>query len=69
MPKQEYKCAWCGKSVIRWAKNPYLRTNPDNLALLCMDCHLFVHSKKNVNREFMLKKGTLPDWLYEGVKK
>jgi len=30
-----------------------LRAQPENLALLCKPCHLFVHSKKNVHREFI----------------
>jgi hypothetical protein len=30
-----------------------LRTDPDNLVLLCKDCHRFVHSKKNVNGDFI----------------
>lgn len=30
-----------------------LRAEPTNLALLCWDCHLFVHSKANVKREFL----------------
>lgn len=29
-----------------------LRTSVDNLVLLCKTCHLFVHSRLNVNREF-----------------
>lgn len=31
-----------------------LRADPNNLALLCEDCHRFVHSKKNINNEFLL---------------
>ena len=30
-----------------------LRANPDNLILLCKSCHRFVHSKKNVNKEWL----------------
>lgn len=30
-----------------------LRASVSNLALLCRDCHLFVHSKKNVTGEFL----------------
>lgn len=30
-----------------------LRTTLSNLVLLCRECHLFVHSRKNVNREFI----------------
>jgi hypothetical protein len=30
-----------------------LRTEPSNLVLLCKDCHKFIHSKKNVNKQFI----------------
>lgn len=30
-----------------------LRAEPSNLALLCASCHRFVHSKRNINREFL----------------
>jgi hypothetical protein len=30
-----------------------LRADPANLVLLCHDCHMFVHSNKNVNKEFL----------------
>ena len=30
-----------------------LRASTSNLVLLCDECHSFVHSKKNVNREFL----------------
>jgi len=30
-----------------------LRSSIDNLVLLCVDCHHFVHSKNNVNSEFL----------------
>lgn len=30
-----------------------LRSEPSNLVLLCAQCHHFVHSKKNVNHEFL----------------
>lgn len=33
-----------------------LRTVLDNLVLLCIDCHHFIHSKANVEKEF-IKKG------------
>lgn len=29
------------------------RTDPDNLVLLCPDCHKFVHSKKNTSKIFI----------------
>lgn len=31
-----------------------LRVNTENLILLCEVCHLFIHSRKNVNKEFIL---------------
>jgi hypothetical protein len=33
--------------------NVDLRANPQNLVLLCRDCHLFVHSKRNVTKKFI----------------
>lgn len=30
-----------------------LQTDPENLVLLCKDCHKFVHSKKNVTKQFI----------------
>lgn len=35
-----------------------LRAEPTNLALLCRPCHLFVHSKANEAREFLLPPPT-----------
>lgn len=34
-------------------KNKSTRTDIDNLVLLCKSCHLWVHSKKNVNNKFI----------------
>lgn len=31
------------------------RTDPENLILLCKKCHLFVHSKENIKKEFLKK--------------
>jgi 5-methylcytosine-specific restriction endonuclease McrA len=33
-----------------------LRSDPSNLVLLCEACHQFVHSRRNVNREFLPEK-------------
>lgn len=30
-----------------------LRTELDNLVLLCKECHIWVHSKKNINKKFI----------------
>jgi hypothetical protein len=37
-----------------------LRANVNNLVLLCKNCHRWVHSKKNINKEFIIK-----DKLYD----
>ena len=72
-------CRRCGKKYSRtdgmkpfhihhiygFAQFPYLRANPDNLVLLCKECHNFVHSKQNIDHEFMLKKIIIPSWLYK----
>ena len=66
-------CQRCGKKHEKGTRNfdihhiysfdeyPYLRTNPDNLVLLCRNCHMFVHSKKNVEFEFMPKPTELSE--------
>lgn len=69
-------CQRCGKKhndgnrntfnihhIYPFAKYKHLRCQPDVLVLLCRDCHLFVHSKKNINHEFMLKPISLPSWI------
>ena len=33
-----------------------LQADPENLVLLCKDCHKFVHSKKNVSKQFIKEK-------------
>lgn len=47
-----------------FADYPYLRMNPDNLVLLCPECHHFVHSKANVEHDFMTIPMIIPKWLY-----
>lgn len=34
--------------------NKSLRAEPSNLVLLCKDCHHWVHSKQNINKDFIL---------------
>jgi hypothetical protein len=38
--------------IKSFARYPELRANPENLVLLCRPCHLWVHSKKNVENKF-----------------
>lgn len=49
--------------MYSFAEFKLLRTNPDNLILLCENCHRWVHSNENVKREFLTKEGVLPTWL------
>ena len=41
--------------VIGFA-NKEIRADANNLVLLCVKCHRFVHSKKNINGEFIGKE-------------
>ena len=64
--RADAKCERCGKHhniaerrgtfdihhIVSFAVRE-LRATPTNLALLCADCHSFVHSRKNVKREFL----------------
>lgn len=74
--REDATCQLCGKRqnesrdelfhihhIYPFADYPRLRTNPDNLVLLCRECHLFVHSKENIDRKFRLKEMRLPEWL------
>jgi len=38
---------------IKPFNNKELRANPDNLILLCEVCHRYVHSRKNINGDFI----------------
>ena len=40
--------------IVSFAEEEY-RVDPDNLVLLCVKCHRFVHSKKNIEREFIVE--------------
>jgi len=62
--RDDAKCRRCKKSgklhihhVISFAEKRH-RAEPDNLVLLCVGCHRFVHSKKNTNLEFIKKGGS-----------
>lgn len=62
--RDNYTCARCGKKKVgkrslhahhvkSWAEHPELRLNLDNLITLCRECHNWVHSNANINREFI----------------
>jgi len=66
--RDDAKCQKCGldhRSIDRDTKKfhvhhifgftryPLLRADPNNLALLCDTCHRWVHSKKNVHKEWI----------------
>jgi len=39
--------------IVSFAEEEY-RVDSDNLVLLCVKCHRFVHSKKNIGKEFIM---------------
>ena len=56
-------CRRCGKKgkmhvhhIVSFAVEE-TRTDPDNLILLCVACHRWVHSKRNLAHEFIEKEG------------
>jgi hypothetical protein len=61
--RDKFKCQRCGKKGSKGKKfhvhhiAPFeieeLRTDPNNLVLLCSSCHGWVHSKENINKEFI----------------
>jgi hypothetical protein len=59
-----YKCQRCGighngqnklhaHHLKSWADNPALRLSESNLITLCNSCHVWVHSRKNINSDFI----------------
>ena len=57
------KCVRCGKPgkmhvhhIVSFSEKKY-RADVNNLVLLCVKCHRFVHSKKNVKLEYIKKGG------------
>jgi len=62
--RDDHKCCRCGgpkagprslhvHHVKPWAGNPALRFDETNVVTLCRPCHGFVHSNRNVTREFL----------------
>lgn len=43
--------------VVSFADSKELRTDPDNLILLCRPCHLWVHSNANTDNQFIKEIG------------
>lgn len=64
--RANYKCQRCGLKMsteVRfnthhikpWQKYPRYRLDPNNIVLLCEDCHKFVHSPQNLDKELIFK--------------
>lgn len=62
--RDNWTCVRCGTKkggkrslaahhIVGWAGNPALRFDLENVISLCVPCHLWVHSKKNINRELL----------------
>lgn len=47
------KTHFCVHHIASFAEFPDLRATPQNLALLCRPCHLWVHSRANSKKEFI----------------
>lgn len=64
LKRDAYSCQRCGARKIGpkslhvhhikpWAGNPSLRFDKSNVVVLCRACHGWVHSRDNVNREYL----------------
>lgn len=56
LPKEESKDMPFHIHHIESFANKELRADTNNLVLLCETCHHFIHSRKNINREYLPKK-------------
>lgn len=64
LKRDDYRCQRCsapkrGKRSLHvhhikpWAGNPSLRFDQENVITLCRDCHHWVHSKANIEGEYL----------------
>lgn len=64
LARDAYRCRRCGAGKTKpkslhvhhikaWAGNEALRFDADNAITLCRACHGWVHSRANINREFL----------------
>lgn len=42
--------------IVPFSESVELRSDPDNLLLVCRECHLWIHSNSNKNQEFIERK-------------
>jgi len=62
--RDKCQCKRCGAKnkilhihhIVSFA-NKELRDEVSNLVLLCVDCHHFVHSRENINKEYIGREG------------
>jgi hypothetical protein len=52
--RSEYKNPLHSHHLRSWANNLKSRFDINNLVTLCKKCHNFVHSKKNINKDFII---------------
>lgn len=64
LKRDNYKCQRCSETqshfnklnvhhIKSFAQFVELRAEPTNLIVLCQNCHKFVHSRNNINKEFL----------------
>ena len=62
--RDNHQCKRCGTSgtdenrlhthhIKPWKKNPDSRLDKENIILLCRNCHVWVHSRKNTGNEYI----------------
>lgn len=64
LARDDYRCRRCGAGKTKpkslhvhhikaWSGNEDMRFDADNAITLCRACHWWVHSRANINREFI----------------